>query len=100
MPTWTDPGEVTFDAVLTASGTATGLFVEIPVDTAELFGTRGRVPVTVRVDDVAYRASLVAYGGPHLLAVLRAVRARLGKSAGEPVRVTLRLAPEVSAVPR
>ncbi|WP_454043711.1 DUF1905 domain-containing protein [Cellulosimicrobium sp. Marseille-Q8652] len=100
MPTWTDPGAVEFDAVLTDSGTATGVFVEVPVDTAELFGTRGRVPVRVEVDDVAYHASLVAYGGPHLLAVLRAVRARLGKGVGDRVHVSLRLECGVSTVPR
>ncbi|WP_435736117.1 DUF1905 domain-containing protein [Cellulosimicrobium sp. PMB13] len=100
MPTWTDPGEVEFDAVLTAAGTASGLFVEVPLDTTDLFGTRGRVPVRVEVDDVAYHASLVAYGGPHLLAVLRAVRDRLGKGAGDRVHVSLRLAAEVSAIRR
>lgn len=100
MPTWTDPGEVEFDAVLVDSGTASGVFVEVPVDTTDLFGTRGRVPVRVEVDDVAYHASLVAYGGPHLLAVLRAIRDRLGKGVGDQVHVTLRLAAEVSAVPR
>ncbi|WP_251153846.1 DUF1905 domain-containing protein [Cellulosimicrobium sp. Marseille-Q4280] len=100
MPTWTDPGEVEFDAVLVDSGTASGVFVEVPVDTTDLFGTRGRVPVRVEVDDVAYHASLVAYGGPHLLAVLRAIRDRLGKGVGDQVHVTLRLAAGVSAVPR
>jgi hypothetical protein len=100
MPTWTDPGEVEFAAVLVDSGTASGVFVEVPVDTTDLFGTRGRVPVRVEVDDVAYHASLVAYGGPHLLAVLRAIRDRLGKGVGDQVHVTLRLAAGVSAVPR
>jgi len=99
MPTWTDPGEVSFDAVLTAAGTSSGVFVEVPVDTTELFGTRGRVPVQAQVDDVPYRASLVAYGGPHLLSVLRAVRSRLGKDVGDVVHVRLLLARDVSAVP-
>ena len=100
MPTWTDPGEVTFDAVLVTAGTPSGVFVEVPVDTTELFGTRGRVPVDARLDGVDYRASLVAYDGPHLLAVLRAVRERLGKGVGDTVRVSLRLPAEVSRVAR
>jgi hypothetical protein len=100
MPTWTDPGEVEFDAVVTAAGTATGAFVELPFDAVDLFGTRGRVPVLVHVDHVAYRASLVSYGGPHLLAVLRDVRRVLGKGVGDAVHVRVRLAADVSAVPR
>lgn len=100
MPTWTDPGEVEFDAVVTAAGTATGAFVELPFDVADLFGTRCRVPVLASVDDVTYSASLVSYGGPHLLAVLRTVRRDLGKDVGDVVHVRVRLAAGVSAVPR
>ncbi|WP_069385849.1 DUF1905 domain-containing protein [Cellulosimicrobium cellulans] len=100
MPTWTDPGEVEFDAVVTAAGTTTGAFVELPFDAAELFGTRCRVPVLACVDGVAYRASLVSYGGPHLLAVLRAVRRDVGKGVGDVVHVRVRLDAGVSAVPR
>lgn len=100
MPTWTDPGEVEFDAVVTAAGTATGAFVELPYDAPDLFGTRCRVPVVVRLDHVTYRASLVSYGGPHLLAVLRDVRRGLDKGVGDHVHVRLRLASDVSSVPR
>ena len=100
MPTWTDPGPVEFDAVVIAAGTRSGAFVALPYDAVDLFGTRGRVPVLAEVDDVRYRASLVAYGGPHLLAVLRSVRATTGKGVGDTVHVSVRLAAEVSAVPR
>jgi hypothetical protein len=100
MPTWTDPGEVEFDAVMVSAGTRSGAFVVLPYDTAELFGTRGRVPVVADVDGVAYHASLVAYDGPHLLAVLRSVREATGKGVGDPVHVSLRLDAAVSAVPR
>ncbi|MBD5787280.1 DUF1905 domain-containing protein [Cellulosimicrobium terreum] len=99
MPTWTDPGEVEFDAVVSAAGTTTGAFVELPFDTDRLFGTRGRVPVVAHVDGIGYHASLVSYGGPHLLAVLRSVRRRTHKGVGDTVRVRLRLDDEVSAVP-
>jgi hypothetical protein len=100
MPTWTDPGPLEFDAVVTAAGTRSGAFVALPYDAAELFGTRGRVPVVADVDGVAYHASLVAYDGPHLLAVLRSVREATGKRVGDAVHVSLRLAADVSAVPR
>ncbi|WP_228087960.1 amino acid permease, partial [Cellulosimicrobium cellulans] len=100
MPTWTDPGPVEFDAVVVAAGTRSGAFVTLPVDVLDLFGTRGRVPVLAAVDDVAYHASLVAYGGPHLLAVLRSVRAATGKDVGDTVHVSVRLDAGVSAVPR
>ncbi|MBD8077641.1 DUF1905 domain-containing protein [Cellulosimicrobium arenosum] len=97
MPTWTDPGAVEFDAVVTAAGTRTGAFVELPFDADLLFGTRGRVPVVAQLDDVTYRASLVPYGGPHLLAVLRAVRRRTGKDVGDVVHVRLHLDADVGA---
>ncbi|PTU58043.1 DUF1905 domain-containing protein [Sphaerisporangium cinnabarinum] len=100
MPTWTDPGPVEFDAEVVAAGTRSGAFVALPVDVVDLFGTRGRVPVLAAVDDVAYHASLVAYGGPHLLAVLRSVRAATGKGVGDTVHVSVRLDDGVSAVPR
>ncbi len=100
MPTWTDPGTVEFDALVVAAGTRSGAFVALPLDTVDLFGTRGRVPVVAEVDDVTYHASLVSYGGPHLLAILRHVRGATGKDVGDTVHVTLRLAADVSAVPR
>ena len=83
-----------------AERTRSGAFVALPYDAIDLFGTRGRVPVVAEVDDVPYRASLVAYGGPHLLALLRSVRAETGKGVGDTVHVSVRLAAEVSAVPR
>jgi hypothetical protein len=85
---------------VTGAGTTTGAFVELPYDTDRLFGTRGRVPVVAHVDGFAYHASLVSYGGPHLLAVLRAVRRRTHKDVGDTVEVRLRLDDDVSAVPR
>jgi len=100
MPTWTDPGLVEFDALVVAAGSRTGAFVALPLDVVDLFGTRGRVPVVAQVDEVTYRASLVSYGGPHLLAVLRTVRRTTGKDVGDTVHVALRLASDVSAVPR
>ncbi|KAJ8142542.1 hypothetical protein OY671_004304 [Metschnikowia pulcherrima] len=89
-----------FDAVVVAAGTRSGAFVALPVDVLDSFGTRGRVPVLAAIDDVAYHASLVAYGGPHSLAVLRSVRAATGKDVGDTVHVTVRLDAGVSAVPR
>ncbi|QDW64681.1 DUF1905 domain-containing protein [Oerskovia sp. KBS0722] len=68
-----------------------GSFVAFPGNVAESFGTTGRVPVTATIDGVPYRGSLVTYGGPHLLGVLKAVQEQIGKGPGDSVHVRLEL---------
>jgi hypothetical protein len=93
MPTYRDPGVVEFDAVITrADVTGSSAFVEFPFDVPDLFGVKGRVPVTATFDGVGYRGSLVTYGGPrHLILVLTDLQERIGKSAGDTVHVTIAL---------
>ena len=101
MPTWTNPGLLEFDAVITRSSErGAGSFVAFPGDVSELFGTRGRVPVATTIDGAPYRGSLVTYGGPHLLGVLKAVQEQIGKGPGDTVHVRLELddAPRVVAL--
>jgi hypothetical protein len=51
MPTFTDPGTIAFDGVLTrSSASGSSAFVAFPFDVEQLFETRGRVPVTVALD--------------------------------------------------
>ncbi|WP_265521046.1 DUF1905 domain-containing protein [Oerskovia flava] len=98
MPTWIDPGEIEFDAAIVPGSQGRGAFVEVPLDTADLYGTRGRIPVVASLDGLRFHASLFSYGGPHWLGVLRAVRAELGKGVGDHVHVRLRL-DDVPSVP-
>ncbi len=77
----------TFRATLEPRGR--GAFVTVPFDVEKVFGKK-RVPVRATIDGEPYRGSLVRMGGPsHLLIVVKAIRARIGKEAGDEVEVTL-----------
>ena len=61
-----------------------------PYDVEAEFGTRGRVPVKVTYDGVPYTGSMIKYGAPqHMLPILNAIRAQIGKGPGDTVEITL-----------
>lgn len=92
MVAYRNPGPLEFDAVIErADLIGSSAFVPFPFDTKEQFGTAGRVPVTVRFDNIDYRGSLVTYGGSHLILVLTDIQNRLGKGPGDSVRVRIEL---------
>jgi uncharacterized protein DUF1905 len=69
-----------------------GAFVTFPLDCADVFGVRARVPVMARFDDaVDYSGSLAPYGGRHRLGMRKDVQSALGKTHGDTVHVELRL---------
>jgi hypothetical protein len=90
MPVYSDPGLVTFDAVIHRNDGG-GSFVEFPGDVAALFGVRGRVPVIAKFDGADYRGSIMPYNGVHMIGVTLALQAAMGKSAGQTVHVELQL---------
>ena len=90
MPSYTDPGVVSFDAGIRRYEGG-GSFVEFPFDTVELFGVKGRVPIAATIDGLDYRGSLTPYNGVHMIVVLKALQEQLGKGAGDEVHVELRL---------
>lgn len=99
MAAFTDPGPLAFEAVLErADVSGSSAFVPFPFDVAELFGTRGRVPVNATFDGIPYRGSLVIYGSGHMILVLGEIRARIGKQAGDTVAVTISLDTEPRVV--
>ncbi len=70
-------------------GRGGGAYVSVPFDVEEVFG-RKRVPVRASIDGIPYRGSLVRMGGDgHVLGVLRAIRAKIGKGVGDIVEVVL-----------
>lgn len=79
----------TFKARMEA-GMGGGAGVAFPYDTRKEFGTLANVPVRATIDGVPYRGSLMNCGaGPHMLGVLKAIRAKIGKGPGDIVDVVV-----------
>ena len=77
-----------FEAVLEADDG--GVFVVVPFSVAEVYGTRGRVPVQATFDGYPYQGSITPLGdGHHALHVLKQIRKAVDKTIGDTVRVTL-----------
>jgi hypothetical protein len=94
------PKTYTFRAVIVAEGSG-GAYVTVPFDVEEEFGKK-RVKIKAAFDGEPYRGSLVRMGGDdHILLVLKEIRARIGKEAGDEVEVTLEedLEPRVIEIP-
>ena len=72
------------------SGSGGGAYLLFPYDTEKEFGTKGRVPVRMTVDGIPDTASLIKYGSPqHMLVVRKAVREQIGKASGDSVEIVL-----------
>ncbi|MDQ2772542.1 MAG: YdeI/OmpD-associated family protein [Bacteroidota bacterium] len=79
-----------FEAVLEAGDGDGGVFVVVPFSVAEVYGTRGRVPVQATFDGYPYQGSITPLGdGHHALHVLKQIRKAVDKTIGDTVRVTL-----------
>ena len=94
-----DPGAVTFETTLSATGNNTG--IEVPEDVIERLGRGKRPPVLVDLDGHEYRSTVGVMGGRSLISVSAAVRRATGLAAGDRVRVTLTVAdtPQEVVVP-
>lgn len=91
MPAYRNPGRIEFTAKIQVLDNG-GAYVEFPGDVEKLFGVPGRVPVRATFGGVPYRGSMVRMGFPkHILLILKEIREKLGKGAGDPLKVSVEL---------
>jgi hypothetical protein len=60
-----------------------------PVEVLEVFGTRGRVPITGTINGFPFRSSLMPMGGCHRMPVNKTLREGAGVKAGDVVEVVM-----------
>ena len=78
-----------FTAVIKKVPDIDGAYVEIPFDVKAVFG-KGRVKVHATFDGEPYDGSLVRMGTPcHIIGIRKDIRAKIGKQAGDTVRITV-----------
>jgi uncharacterized protein DUF1905/bacteriocin resistance YdeI/OmpD-like protein len=63
--------------------------VQLPHESAMVFGTRGQVSVTGTIDNCPYRGSVMPTGVGHFLAVNQALRRCLGATLGQQLEVRI-----------
>jgi hypothetical protein len=72
------------------AGDGGGAYVLFPYDTEKEFATHGKVPVKATFNGVPYTGSLIKYGNPlHMLGMLKAIRAQIGKGPGDTIEVVV-----------
>lgn len=78
-----------FEAVIQKVPEVDGAYVEFPYDVKAEFG-KGKVMVFASFDGEPYQGSLVRMGTPgHIIGVRKDIRAKIGKQAGDTVKVTI-----------
>lgn len=82
--------KIEFDAVLISAGDGGGVYAEVPFNVEEVFGSKGRVPITALIEGESYKGSLMNMGtGCHIFPVLKAIREKIGKQVGDTIHVVV-----------
>lgn len=79
---------ISFSAVIEATGSG-GAYVLVPFDSKKVFGKAGMVKVKVTFDGEPYRGSIANMGEGPMLPILKAIRTKINKQAGDTVDVTV-----------
>ncbi len=80
-----------FQAVLKRpEGVGTWTYLDIPIDMARAFGSKGRIKIRGTINGCPFRSSALPHGdGTHYLVVNSAIRNALGVAQGAKVKVVL-----------
>jgi hypothetical protein len=79
-----------FDADLEMDASDNGVFLVVPFNVQELYGTTASLPVRGTIDGFPFRQSLLPLGnGEHMLSVRKEIRNAIGKSWSNTVHVVL-----------
>jgi hypothetical protein len=79
-----------FEAIIMKSDErGSGAYVHFPYDLESRFGTKGQVKVKCEFDGVDYRGSIVNMGNGPCIGILKSIREKIGKQAGDSVHVKL-----------
>jgi hypothetical protein len=82
-------GKLRFKAKIQGKEAGVVAAITPPVDVAETFGTRGRVPVRGTINGFPFRSSLMPCGGPHMMPVNKALCRCAGAGPGDIVEVVM-----------
>jgi len=63
--------------------------VLFPYDVKEAFGTKGQVKINATFDGIPYQGSLANMGFGHIVILRKDIKAQVGKTHGDTVRVTI-----------
>jgi len=66
-----------------------GVFIAVPFDVKQVFGTSARLPVRGTINDYPFRGSLFPYGQVHYLGVNKALQEAAGVKPGQVVEVAV-----------
>ncbi|MES2765068.1 MAG: YdeI/OmpD-associated family protein [Bacteroidota bacterium] len=96
-----NPGKLEFDAMIFKAGDNNGCGVKMPFTVQEMFGVNGQVKVVGTFDGEPFRTSIAPYSTGNFIVIKKDVRAKIGKEAGDTVRIVMELdtAPRIVDVP-
>jgi Bacteriocin-protection, YdeI or OmpD-Associated/Domain of unknown function (DUF1905) len=86
-----EPRSAAFETTVTAMGNNTGIVV--PTEVIDELAAGKRPPVLVNVNGYEYRSTVAVMGGNSMIGISAAVRSATGLKGGDPIRVTLTVAP-------